>query len=216
MEELYSRLAPVWDMTLTVSGFKRGLCRYVLKEVSECGITNPKILDVGCGTGLVSFALLKKFPEAHIVATDVNEDMVKETEQIARRKRVTKERLTVGKADVLAQETVTVSGGDKIYLSPGHFDVVIASGVLEYTPLDLAVPKLLSLMKPNGRLIVISVKDNTPVGKLWGKVYKFNHVEENALEKSLIENGCRRVARSPLTFKEFPANVTRTGLLAVK
>ncbi len=216
MEELYSRLAPVWDATLTVSGFKRGLCRYVIKAVSECGVSNPKILDVGCGTGLVSFALLKKFPDAVVVATDVNEDMVRETEQIAKRKKITKEKMIIGKADVLDQETVSLSDGSKTRLPQGSFDVVVASGVLEYTPLDLAVPKLLSLTKPGGRLVVISVKDSTPVGKLWGKIYKFDHVKEGALERSLIENGCKEVIRSPFTFKEFPANVTRTGLLALK
>ncbi len=216
MEELYSRLAPVWDATLTMSGFKRGLCRYVLKTVSECKVSEPKILDVGCGTGLVSFALLKKFPGASIVATDVNEDMVRKAEQLAKRKKIDEKDLIIGRADVLDQDVVTLSDDSVVHLSPNSFDVVIASGVLEYTPLDLAVPKLLSLLKPDGLLMVISIKDDTSVGRLWGKVYKFVPIEKSELKRSLKVHGCRHVIHSPLTYKEFPANMTRTGLLAVK
>ncbi|MFP4539461.1 MAG: class I SAM-dependent DNA methyltransferase [Candidatus Paceibacterota bacterium] len=215
MEELYSRLAPVWDATLTVVGFKRGLCRYVIKNVAECGISKPKILDVGCGTGLVSFALLKNFPGSQVVATDLNEDMVKKTEELARRQRIDKGRLTVGKADVLSQDTLTLSDGTKLRLEPASFDIVIASGVLEYTPIDKATPKLLGLLKDNGRLLIISMNENS-VGKLWGKMYKFDPIPKDQLEECLVQNGCRSVISSPLTLKEFPANVTRTGHMVTK
>ena len=215
MEELYSRLAPVWNTALTVTGFKRGLCDYVIKTLEEFEGHELKVLDVGCGTGLLSFAVLKNFPNAEVVATDLNEEMVKETELLARHKGVDRDRLTVGVANVLDQDQVKLSNGKNYHLKPSSFDVVIASGVLEYTPLEPALKKLLGITKTGGLLIIVSVKDD-PVGNLWGKIYKFKPLKEEDIEDSLVRSGCSFVKKKPLTLKDFPANVTRTGHLAIK
>ncbi|MGM0629515.1 MAG: class I SAM-dependent methyltransferase [Patescibacteria group bacterium] len=215
MEELYSKLAPVWNATLTATGFKRGLCNYIVKNISEQGKEDLRVLDVGCGTGLVSFTVLKNFSGSKVIATDLNKDMVKKTEELAKRGRIDANRFTVGVADVLDQDRVNLSDGSSVDLEPASFDLVVASGVLEYTPLDKAVSKLLGLTKQGGRLMVVSIKDD-PVGKLWGKMYKFKPIEKEHLEKELLKCGCTSVVYKPLSFREFPTNITRTGHLAIK
>lgn len=215
MEELYSRLAPVWDATLTATGFRRGLGHYIIRTLSDMGTSSPTVLDVGCGTGIVSFAVLKRFPDAKVVATDINRDMVAKTESLAKRRGVKAVNLTVGLADVLEQDTVLLSNERTHRLSPASFDIVIASGVLEYTPLDKAIPKLLELVRPQGSLLAVSMKDDA-VGKVWGKMYRFKPIKKGVLEDSLSRYGCREVGHRPLTLKDFPANVTRTGYLAKK
>ena len=44
--------------------------------------TNPKILDLGCGTGNITSKVLEKFPEAKVTCLDLSENMIK----IARQK----------------------------------------------------------------------------------------------------------------------------------
>lgn len=216
MEEMYSRLAPVWDTLLTIVGFKRGLCHYVLDSVSFGESEKIKVLDVGCGTGMVSFAFLEKFPEARVIATDINKDMVTKTLETAGKKGLNGDRLTVGIADASEPSKIKLLDGGFLELEPDSIDVVVASGVLEYVPLEESILNLLNLLKKEGILIVVSVKDSFPVGKLWGKIYKFKPIKQDYLEERLVYSGCRLVKKSPLTIKNFPANMTRTGMLGVK
>ncbi len=214
MEKLYSRLAPIWDWLLAGLGFKRGLTRYIQRVASDDDLSAPRILDVGCGTGIASFALLDIFPDASVTATDLNYDMVKETRQVALRTGYAERDLTVARSDVLTQDTIELLDGTERELTSGSFDIIIASGVLEYTPLDTAIPKLLSLLKPGGKLIIISIKSNW-VGKIWGAMYKFTPIDPKDMERH-IKNEGKELVFEPLSFREFPANVTRTGCFLTK
>ena len=42
---------------------------------------NPKVLDLGAGTGILSQFLLEKYPNAEIVLIDLAEEMLKEAEK---------------------------------------------------------------------------------------------------------------------------------------
>ncbi len=214
MEELYSRIAPVWDATLTFSRFKKGLCNYIKRVTKDIEIKDPKILDVGCGTGLLSFSLLKTFPKSSIVATDLNRDMLSQARRLARKSKISTKRLVFVRSDVNSASSIELYSGKTMKLPKESFDVVIASGVLEYASLDLAVPELFNLLKPGGFLIVISVKQNTPTGRLWGKIYHFKPISIKKMKDSLTKHGFEGIDSVPLSVKEFPANLTRVGMVA--
>lgn len=45
-------------------------------SIAETNIHNPNILDIGAGTGLLSFLILEKFPKANLTLIDLSEKML--------------------------------------------------------------------------------------------------------------------------------------------
>ncbi|MCO1602503.1 class I SAM-dependent methyltransferase [Desulfosporosinus nitroreducens] len=45
-------------------------------SLAEANNNNPNVLDVGAGTGLLSFLILKKFPNANLTLIDISEKML--------------------------------------------------------------------------------------------------------------------------------------------
>lgn len=52
--------------------YDKGIERY-LREVELPAYDAPTILDIGCGSGVASLALAKRFPHARILTTDINQ-----------------------------------------------------------------------------------------------------------------------------------------------
>ena len=53
------------------------------------------------------------------------------------------------------------------------------------------------------------------VGEIYGKAYDFKPIKDGVLRQHLESLNCR-VEEIPLRMDEFPANITRTGILARK
>jgi trans-aconitate 2-methyltransferase len=98
-------------------------------------------VDVGCGPGNSTEALIKRFPEATVSAFDSSPDMIE-----AARKRLPHVRL----------ETLDVAA----WADPGPFDVILANAVLQWVPDHLALlPTLTAKLSPGGSL-AIQMPDN--------------------------------------------------------
>jgi|SRR5208337_1282029 len=48
---------------------------------AESGDSEPEVLDIGAGTGLMSAYLLEKFPQAHLTLVDIAENMLEMARQ---------------------------------------------------------------------------------------------------------------------------------------
>ncbi len=59
------------------------LVEEALKWLEKNQIDHPKILDLGCGSGCIGIALLKKIPNATLIAVDKSEDAVQVAKQNA-------------------------------------------------------------------------------------------------------------------------------------
>ena len=71
----YRRIAKAYDGILTLTGFKRGIERF-LDRLEFNFPPRARLLDAGCGTGLISRYLARRFPLAEIVATDIDPAML--------------------------------------------------------------------------------------------------------------------------------------------
>ncbi|KAH9512581.1 HemK methyltransferase member 1 [Bulinus truncatus] len=89
----------------------------VLKESAECRQT---ALEVGCGSGVLSLSLLRKFPMMHIVAVDITREACSLTLENAELLAV-KDRLQVYYGDFLSNKTL-------LHLrSLGPFDLIVSN-----------------------------------------------------------------------------------------
>ena len=118
-----------------------------------------RLLDVGCGTGASTAALLAAAPEAEIVAVDASAEML----ATARRKEWPDSvRFVHGNAQNLAAVGVT-----------GPFDGILAAYLVRNLPSpDAALRSFLTMLRPGAPLAVhdYSVRDSTRSKAVWTAV----------------------------------------------
>lgn len=106
-----------------------------------------RVIDVGCGAGRHSFEAYRR--GADIIAFDQN------AEDLAGVQTMFEAMATVGEAP--AGATARTVCGDALALPypDNHFDIVIASEILEHVPADdQAIAELARVLKPGGDLVV--------------------------------------------------------------
>lgn len=96
-------------------------------------------LDIGCGPGNATFAILKMFPEAYVYATDLSPEML--TLLTGRAK-------TLGLADRI---TPFVADASAVALSDGAFDLVVGSSMIHHLlDPDPFIDGVLRSIRPSG------------------------------------------------------------------
>jgi len=104
-------------------------------EHVQTGI-GSRILDIGCGTGLLLDQLGRAHPEAELVGLDLTPRMLG----------IAQHRVS-GRAALVVADAATLPIGD------GHFDTVVSSSVLHYLPDPRrALHEWRRVLRPGGRL----------------------------------------------------------------
>jgi len=145
----YDRHAKAYDLyqSAVVPGYQEMLdlvaeaCwRYLPKEA--------KLIDLGCGTGNGTLAVLQKIPSARIYIIDGSERMVK----------VASEKISCAHPNaILGCRVADLAGSDwQEGLEGEGYDAIISTLVLEHLPFDrykATIAKCYSLLKPGGWLL---------------------------------------------------------------
>jgi SAM-dependent methyltransferase len=98
------------------------------------------ILDAGCGSGVFSYELAKRHPEAQVVGVDSDPDLVARANQIAERAHLANCRFQEGDVTKLDFED--------------EFDLVVSVDNFEHVEDDIeAMRTLLHALRPGGRLV---------------------------------------------------------------
>jgi ubiquinone/menaquinone biosynthesis C-methylase UbiE len=106
------------------------------------------VLDIACGTGLVTFPAAKAAgPDGAVLATDISASMVEVVERAARERS-------------LSQVTARRMDAETLDAEDGSFDVVLCALGLMYVPdPDAALAEMARVLRPGGRA----------VAAVWGK-----------------------------------------------
>lgn len=100
-------------------------------------IAHPQILDIACGTGDLSFEVLRQIPSAHITGIDLAKPMLDVFQEKISKRSV---RITISEGDVEA-----------LQFPDNTFDAVtIGFGTRNFTTLDIAFAEIYRVMKPGG------------------------------------------------------------------
>ncbi|WP_404378960.1 methyltransferase domain-containing protein [Caenispirillum salinarum] len=106
---------------------------------------HPRVLEVGCGTGFLTAALVERLPEPHVTATDIAPSMVRATARLE-----------------LPGVSTHVMDGEDPDAPAERFDLVCTSLAAQwFADLPGAVEKLMRCVKPGGYLAVATLGADT-------------------------------------------------------
>lgn len=138
----YDKIANVYDLTFKFNGYGRSLDHYFANHPLPVA-RGAKILDAGCGTGLLTLALLRAlhFPVS-ITSLDLSATSI-----TAARKAVEE---SPGRT-----RDVTFTEGNLLSLpfADNSLDLVVTSGALEYVPLGEGMTEVARVIAPGGHLL---------------------------------------------------------------
>lgn len=138
----YDRIARFYDLTFKLNGYGRSLDQYFKTHPLPVS-RGAKILDAGCGTGLLTLALLRavRFPVT-ITALDLSSSSIAEARKAVRGSRGRKRDVKFAQANLLS-----------LPFPDESLDLVVTSGALEYVPLSDGLSELARVIAPGGHLL---------------------------------------------------------------
>ena len=121
---------------------RKELIKYTFQALSHLPkIEQPTILDMGCGTGLSSLALIKTY-NATVYAVDSDSSCISYLNRQVE---------ALGYADRI--HVLNASALDPMLFNV-KVDIVLAEGLLNAVGFDRGIPLLLSYLKPDGYLVI--------------------------------------------------------------
>ena len=153
---------------------------YIEQMIESAGVPRDStILDVGCGPGRLVLSLLKK--GYRVWGVDISSSMIDEATELVR-----------GNGfpgfDQLAVGDIEALGFDK-----GFFDVVVASGVIEYQKNDAVALNEMNRVLADGGHLIVNVTNRYSCNHLFGAVYQ--RLKRLPLARSLLGTIKRHVLR---------------------
>ncbi|MDT5261797.1 MAG: hypothetical protein QOC61_801 [Acidobacteriota bacterium] len=145
---IYDRFTNLYDLMFRFNGYGRSVERY-LRENPLPLPTGARVLDAGCGTGLLTLALLRVLRRpAEVTSIDLSHRSL----QTARR--------AVQKLGPDPRHKVSFVRANALALpfADDTFDLVMTSGVLEYLPLREGLGELSRVLAPGGHLFFVPVR----------------------------------------------------------
>lgn len=191
---IVAKFAKAYDLISNLIGYRASVIKFVdhLPISTDRKIT---VLDIGCGTGIYSEYILKKYKHSEVYAFDNNEKLLKRTRQ---KLRIYRDRVKVFAAD--ASLPLPDMSEDK-------FDLIVTAGILEYLPLEQTAKNISKYLKKDGFLLSSPVR-NTCWGKFVCLVYgckpytQVRNIEAFEKEGFILIKKVSLPSSTPASFKE--------------
>ena len=198
----YDRIASLYNLTFKFNGYGRSLHQYLRTHPIPLS-SNAKILDAGCGTGLLTIALLKALDHpVRITAIDLSGSSIVTAKKAVEEKAGRADKVWFTQANVLA-----------LPFADNSFDFVVTSGVLEYVPLREGFGELSRVLKRGGYILHLPVRPS-PVSKMLEVMFRFkaHHPREVAENTRRYFRVVKHYRFPPL----HPIGWSKTAVLAQK
>lgn len=200
---LYDRFASLYDLTFKFNRYSRSIERYLRDNPLPLS-NGARVLDAGCGTGLLTLALLRVLDRpARITAIDLSVSSLKTAERAVTETRAPRKHMvSFAQANVLA-----------LPFADETFELIVTSGALEYVSLREGLGELSRVLAPGGYLFHLPVRPS-PFSRLLEVIFRFKthpprEVEDNTTRYFRILDHYRFPPLEPIGW-------TKSALLAQK
>ena len=139
VERFFSGTGPTYDLVVRLAtlGIDPRWKRTIIDYIPE-GAT--RVLDLACGTGILTLEIARRFPEARVVGVELREEYL----SFARKK--------VASHGVRNVELVHSAAED--YHSHAPFDAVVSSYLAKYAELDRLTRHTAAMLRPGGLVLM--------------------------------------------------------------
>jgi demethylmenaquinone methyltransferase/2-methoxy-6-polyprenyl-1,4-benzoquinol methylase len=139
VRRIFSQTAPTYDHIVALTTFGQDIFwKQRMLHIAQKHASPDTILDLACGTGILTYKLARAFPESHITAIDLQEEYIQQAEE--KKRRYGMERVEF---HVQSAETVCT----------GKYDLITASYLPKYVDLDRVIANCAQILNPGGILI---------------------------------------------------------------
>ena len=189
-----------------VNIFTLGLDRYWKRAIYGRLPPSDRILDLACGTGIVTMGLAKRFPQAEIVGVDITDDYLAIYKERIRQKNI-HATFMLGNAESVALE--------------GEFDSIVSSYIPKYVDPDLLLKNISNHLKPGGMIVLhdFTLPPNRIARRIWS-VYNLtmNFVGSRLFPewKEVFDAGLTKLIRNTMWFENFPQALQDHGYINVR
>lgn len=143
----YDRVASLYNLTFKFNGYGRSLEQYLRAHPLPLA-PGAKVLDAGCGTGLLTLALLKVIDlPVQIAAVDLSATSIATARSAVKEHAGRTQSVCFSQANVLS-----------LPFRDNTFDAIVTSGVLEYVPLLKGFGELARVLAPGGHMLHLPVR----------------------------------------------------------
>lgn len=137
IESFFSETGSTYDEVVNrfTFGIDRLWKKKILSKIPPC----EQVLDLACGTGILTFAIKNKYPDCEITGVDISENY-----------------LSVARSKAKISQTKNLSfvlSPAEDYVSDKHFDVVTTSYLPKYADIPRLIHNISNMLIPNGLVL---------------------------------------------------------------
>lgn len=195
-------------------GYESSIDRFLASVDLECSGA-IRILDAGCGTGLLGLHFLNRFPQSTLQATDLEPNFLDATIANAQKQGINKDRISVGVANISKPQQITCQENEVTELAAGSFDLICIGAVVGYADdIEASLRGLVRLLAPGGYVVNLEMNESLS-GKFVSRRYHYSNISLQRMQDVLVDEGCE-VTSTKFGIRHLPAKLTRTGVIARK
>ena len=156
----FDEQAPIYDEGMQ-GDHARALYPCILEEARRAmeGIPVPSVLDVGCGTGMLSERLLGAFPSCRLTSVDLSPAMVERA-----------------RARLAGRAEVREADAERLPFHDGAFDLVVCNDSFHHYPdPDRAAFQMWRVLRKGGALVLGDVWQPAPARAVMNAWMPFSH-----------------------------------------
>lgn len=203
-----------YDFFMKALGYEGSIDRFLDHLEIDCR-PECRILDAGCGTGILGLHFLERFPNSSLNATDIEQGFLTATLANAERRGIDRHRLTVGVGDISAPNSWTAENGAVETFADATFDLICVGAVIGYANnRETSLRQLVRMLAPGGYLLNIEMNESL-TGRFVSNRYRYHNISLDRMNGIIEEEGCELMS-TPLRIRHLPAKLTRTAIVARK
>ena len=231
-----------YDFCLRTMGFESGIDRF-LQDLEIEIPAGSRILDAGCGTGLLGLHFLNRVPGSSLLSTDLQPNFLRATLAKAAKRQLSSSRLEVATSDISTPQEIKlmtqVAANQHIHsaempsadhedslaeessdefeptttLDNGIFGLICVGAVVGYAQDTEASLKQLAALLAPGGVLLNLEMSQSLTGRFVSHRYHYHNLPHARICEVLEASNCQ-VTTQHLRLRHLPAKLTRTAIIA--